>query len=271
MNQVEYWNGRTGEKWAALRDNLDRMLSSCTAALRERAGPVAGLRLLDIGCGTGETCALWLSEQAEVTGLDISRPMLAVARSRTGGKALLLEADASRWRAEEPFDLAVSRFGVMFFDEPESGFANIAANLRPGGRMLFCCWRALEENPWATVPMQAVRDLVPEAPRPEPYAPGPFALADKERLAGILGRAGFVGVRLEPLDFLACMASQGGARAAADFVMQVGPAGAALAEVSPEIRARAAERLESTLAPHEQGGQVRLSAAAWMVTGVRPA
>lgn len=271
MNQIEYWNGRAGERWTAQRDNLDRMLSSCTAALRERAGPVAGLRLLDIGCGTGETCAVWLAEQAEVTGLDISRATLAVARSRTEGKALLLEADASRWRADQPFDLAVSRFGVMFFDDPQSGFANIAANLRPGGRMVFCCWRSLAENPWATVPIEAVRDLVPDSPPPAPFAPGPFALADRERLAGILSRAGFVEVTLEPLDFPACMASEGGARAAVEFVMQVGPAGAALAEVGPETRARAAERLESALSLHEHDGQVRLSAAAWMVTGVRPA
>lgn len=90
MNQLDYWNGRAGETWTAQRDNLDRMLSSCTGALRERAGPVAGMRLLDIGCGTAETCTVWLAEGAEVTGVDISRAMLAVARSRTEGKALLL-------------------------------------------------------------------------------------------------------------------------------------------------------------------------------------
>lgn len=270
MDQIDYWNGRAGEKWATLHHNLDRMLVRCTAELKERAGPIAGLRLLDIGCGTGETCTLWLAGGAEVTGVDISRPMLAVARSRTEGKARLLEADAATWRGEEPFDLAVSRFGVMFFERPEAGFANILANLRGGGRLVFCCWRRPEENPWATTPMAAVRDLVPEAPPPTPHAPGPFALADGERLAGILARAGFDQVAVQPMDFQVCMAGQGGARAAAEFVMQVGPAGAALAEARAETRARAAERLEAALAPHEREGQVLLGAAAWLVEGVRP-
>ncbi len=268
MEQTEYWNGRVGEKWAALQPNLDRMLAQCTTELQQRAGPLAGLRLLDIGCGTGETCALWLAGGAEVTGLDISRPMLAVARNRTEGRARLLEEDAAAWRAEEPFDLAISRFGVMFFERPEEGFANIRANLRPGGRLLFCCWRRPEENPWATTPMAAVRDLVPETPPPAPHAPGPFALADGERLAGILARAGFSEVTLHPFDFQVSLADRGGARSAADFVLQVGPASAALAEATPEIRAQAVPRLEAALAPHEHDGQVLLGAAAWFVEGL---
>ena len=126
------------------------MLAHATAELKARVGAVAGQRVLDIGCGAGETCAIWLAGGAEVTGIDVSAPMLAVAAKRTQGKAQLLQADASTWRSDTRFDLAVSQFGLMFFANPEEAFATIAANLRPGGRLLFTCWRAESENQWVT-------------------------------------------------------------------------------------------------------------------------
>ena len=113
-SQIDYWNGRAGEKWAAMQISLDRMLSPAMAKLAECVGPISGKRILDIGCGTGETCAVWMEGGADVTGIDVSAPMLAVAAKRTAGKAKIVEADASTWMGEAPFDIAVSRFGVMF-------------------------------------------------------------------------------------------------------------------------------------------------------------
>jgi SAM-dependent methyltransferase len=251
--------------------SVDVMLSSCTAELKARAGSVSGQRVLDIGCGTGETCLIWLDGGAEVTGVDVSVPMLAVAADRTGGKATLLEADASVWMGAAPFDLAVSRFGLMFFDDPDAAFTTIAANIRPGGRLLFTCWRALEENQWVTTPMGAVRDLLPEAPPPLPHAPGPFALAGKDRLEGILKRAGFADVVIAAFDFQVCLASEGGVQSAARFSMQIGPAGAALAAAGKEARAVAVERLKVALAPHDRDGHVTLGGAIWLVEAVRSA
>ncbi len=267
--QIDYWNGRAGEKWAALQRNLDEMLAPVTAALTARAGALAGQRVLDIGCGTGETCALWLERGAAVTGVDVSAPMLAVAAKRTHGKVALVEADASSWIGDAPFDLAVSRFGVMFFAAPDAAFARIAENLRPGGRLLFACWRARAENQWASAPAAAISDLLPEPPAADPLAPGPFALADEERLRGILERAGFVELALRPLDFRACVASEGGVEAAVPFVMQTGPVGSALGEAPDEVRAAAALRLKTALAPHEDNGRVSLGAAAWLVEARR--
>ena len=268
--QVEYWNGRAGEKWAALQVGLDRMFSRATSELKARAGSVAGRRVLDIGCGTGETCSIWLEGGAEVTGVDVSAPMLAVAADRTHGKATLVLADASAWIGDAPFDLAVSRFGVMFFDDPDAAFATIAANLRPGGRLLFACWRAMADNAWAATPLGAIRDLLPEAPPPAPHAPGPFGLADKDRLRGILERARFADVAIHPFDFPICLASEGGVEAALPFVMQTGPSGAALAGAGKEVRAVAADRLREVLAPHDAEGRVTLGGAIWLVEAVRP-
>jgi SAM-dependent methyltransferase len=269
--QIDLWNGRVGEKWAAMQVSLDVMLSHATAELKACAGSVSGQRVLDIGCGTGETCAIWLDGGAEVTGVDVSAPMLAVAADRTEGKATLVEADASVWVGAAPFDLAVSQFGLMFFCDPDAAFATIAANVRPGGRLLFTCWRAAAENQWVTTPMGAIRDLLPEGPPPVPHAPGPFALANRDRLGGILERAGFTDVAINPFDFPVCLASEGGVEAAVHFAMQIGPSGAALAEASKEVRAVAAERLKVALAPHDRDGLVTLGGAIWLVEAGRSA
>jgi SAM-dependent methyltransferase len=267
--QIEYWNGRAGEKWSTMQTALDVMLAPATAELKMRVGNVAGQRVLDIGCGTGETCLIWLSGGATVTGVDVSAPMLALAEDRTKGRAELIKADASQWKSNTPFDLAVSRFGVMFFDDPVQAFTTIAGNIRAGGRLIFACWRQLKENAWVTTPMEAIRDLLPDSPPPEPHAPGPFGLADKERLHGILEHAGFEKVSIEPRDIEVCLADEGGIDAAVRFITQIGPSGAALAEATNETRAIAAARLRAVLLPHEKNDRVTLGGAVWIVDAIK--
>lgn len=267
--QIDLWDGRVGEKWVAMQVSLDAMLTHATAELKARAGAVAGRRVLDIGCGTGETCAIWLDGGAKVTGVDVSGPMLAVAATRTRGRATLIQADASVWKSEELFDLAVSRFGVMFFADPDGAFAAIAANIRPGGRLLFTCWRPAAENEWVTTPVNAIRDLLPETPPPPPHAPGPFALGDKARLSGFLKRAGFENISITPFNFPVSLSTKGGVEDAVHMAMQIGPSGSALAELSDEIRKMAAERLRAVLAPHNRNGLVTLGGALWLVEAGR--
>jgi len=267
--QIDLWDGKVGEKWAAMHQPLEAMLTGATEALADRLGTVSGLRVLDIGCGTGVTCRLLLERGADVTGVDVSTPMLEVARARTGGRAKLILADASAWQADAPFDLAVSQFGVMFFADPDAAFANIASNIRPGGRLLFVCWRPVKENAWVTVPMGAIRDLLPDMPPPEPHAPGPFGLADGERLAGILARASFEDIRITPADFPVRMAAEGGVESALAMVLQIGPAASALAEADESIRPAAKQRLREALSAHERDGQVALGGAIWAVEATR--
>ncbi len=268
--QIDLWNGRVGDKWAAMQVSMDAMLAHATTELKARAGSVSDQRVLDIGCGTGLTCTLWLAGGAEVTGVDVSAAMLAVAASRTEGKATLVQADASVWRSDAPFDLAVSQFGLMFFADPDVAFANIAANIRPGGRLLFMCWRAAAENQWATTPMDAIRDLLPNSPPVPPHAPGPFALADRDRLGRILERAGFTSIDIQPCNFSVCFATNGGVTAAARLATQFGPSGSALVGASEEVLAAAAGRLKVALAPHDRNGVVTLGGAVWLVEAFRP-
>lgn len=266
--QIELWDGRVGEKWVAHQSSLDAMLSHVTTELVSRAGNISGLRLLDIGCGTGETCIHWLTGGANVTGVDISSPMLALAEKRTDSKATLIKADASTWASDTPFDLAVSQFGVMFFDDPKTAFKNIATNIRTGGRLLFACWCPPSENPWATTPINSIRDLLPDMPTPDPHAPGPFALADATRLQHVLEEAGFTNINIEFFNFPVRMALEGGVTAAAHFATQVGPAGWALAEASDELRTKAIERIKTALAPYEKNGAVTLTGSAWIVEAI---
>lgn len=273
--QIDLWQGRVGEKWAALQGRLDAMLGQATAELRARAGSVEGLRLLDIGCGTGATLILWAEAGAKVTGLDVSAPMLAVAARRTQGQVALVEADAATWTGDAPFDLAVSQFGVMFFEDNDAAFANIFVNIRPGGRLLFACWRSVAENAWVTTPTGAIKHLLPATPLAPPNAqpttprPGPFALADKGRLASILDRAGFGDVSIEPFDFDVYLATNGGVDEAVDMLMRIGPTGAALAEADDAARQAAPAQLNAALAPHARSGTVTLGGAIWLVDAVR--
>ncbi|HEY8142678.1 MAG TPA: class I SAM-dependent methyltransferase, partial [Kofleriaceae bacterium] len=202
--QQEYWNGQAAERWISDRERMDRSLESISTVVIERAAPRAGERVLDVGCGCGTTSLVIAGRVApggSVVGEDISAPMIETARGRAGGAPVeFLVADAATHRFGSPFDLLFSRFGVMFFAEPVAAFTNLRAQLAPGGRMAFVCWRSLRDNPWAFAPLAAARDLLPPMEPPDPHAPGPFAFADSDRLRGILTEAGFRDVAIDAHD-----------------------------------------------------------------------
>ncbi len=195
-DQAQYWNSAPGQKWAAHQAQLDTLMASVRDALIRRCAAAPGARVLDVGCGTGDTTlalADHVGARGEVIGVDISDPLLAIARQRANGRAGLgfIRTDAQT-HAFDPgrFDLVASRFGVMFFADPVAAFANLARALRPGGRMVFAAWDAVRENPWMSASKAAaVARLGPVAPDP-PGAPGPFAFADAARVLGILSDAG---------------------------------------------------------------------------------
>ena len=169
----------------------------------DAAAPAAGERVLDVGCGGGRTsikAARLVGDGGAVVGADVSAPLLELATRRAGeaGTTNLSFAVVDMQTDTvpgAPFDLALSQFGVMFFDQPETAFANIRTHLKPGGRLAFACWQEAEKNPWFFA--SALAELLPPPPTPEPgkSVTGPFALADPERTTGILTSAGFTDVR----------------------------------------------------------------------------
>ena len=193
VEQVEQWNGVMGAKWVAEQQSLDAQLAPMSALLLEASRVQPGWRVLDVGCGCGAT-ALALAEAVgpagEVVGVDVSAPMLARAADRLAHLAkppTLVRADAqTEPLGEQRFDLALSRFGVMFFSHPEKAFTNLARTLKPLGRLVFVCWRAATDNPWAALPLAVARRHVPPPPPADPHAPGPFAFADPARTPRLL-------------------------------------------------------------------------------------
>jgi len=264
----DYWNAGAGETWARYQDQLDRQLASLGAEAMRALPLTSGCRVLDIGCGCGDTTlalAAAVGPAGSVVGVDISRPMLDVARARAAATpaAEFVEADAQTADlGQGGFDAAFSRFGVMFFSDPPAAFANIRKALKPGAPLAFVCWRPFLDNPWMRDPMAAARDLLPPQPSPDPLAPGPFAFADADRVRAILGAAGFQDVAIAPFD---ARIGGSGVEQTLGLTFRVGPLGVALRE-RPDLAEVVADRVRSVLTRYDTADGVLMPAAVWIVT-----
>jgi ubiquinone/menaquinone biosynthesis C-methylase UbiE len=272
--QITYWNGPGGQHWADRQQAQDVVLESISAVLIDRARAIAGERIIDVGCGCGGTTFAFagkVGSTGHVLGVDVSAPMLALARELTPARApvefVLADATVHAF-APASFDLLVSRFGVMFFAEPELSFANLRKALRPGGRVTFVCWRTPRDNPWLMLPLQAAYQHVPKMPPLGPEDPGPFAFADEERVRRILDTAGFSSIALERHDLALDIAVGQGVDVAVRAAMEIGPTGRALEGHAVETRDAVASSIRAVFAPLAQGGKVPLGASIWSVTAV---
>ena len=270
-DQIAYWNSEAGTRWAVLQERLDAQFADLTDAALDHAGPRAGDRVLDVGCGCGATVlalAGRVGPRGTVVGVDVSRPMLDVAAQRVRAGQLpgvtLLLADASTHPFEPgAFDLAFSRFGVMFFDDPVQAFANIRRPLAGGGRLSFACWRRMSENPFFLVPFVAAKPYLPPQPPADPEAPGPFAFADEDRVGRILNAAGFSAIEVVRHD---PMIRLGGAAAAADLATQMGPVARLLAEAEAGVKAAAQAAILEEFTRHEGPDGILLPGSVWLVS-----
>ncbi len=271
-NEIGAWNDVMGKSWAMLHERLDRQIRPFGHAAMEKAGLSAGQKVLDIGCGCGETTFDLAGRVApgEVTGLDVSAMLLEIAKADAEAKGLanvaFSQADAQVHDfTGAGFDVLFSRFGVMFFDDPQAAFANLRTALKPGGRLAFCCWRGPQENLYLSLAMRSVSHLLPPLPSADPLAPGPMAFADPDRLNHILAGAGFTDIRIEPLDVMA------GDDSLDDTVFQairIGQLGGALRQtgVTDELKARITTALKEALTPYLVDGVVKLPGAVWIVS-----
>ncbi len=268
MTDTQEWTGRVGASWAENHRLTDRALSGLTEQLLDTIRPLAGRRILDIGCGAGEL-SLALSRarpSAKLIGIDISSDLVAVARQR-GAERDNLEfviADAQNWRAGtfDP-DLLVSRHGVMFFPDPAAAFANLREGAERGAALCFSCFRAPDLNPWAS-------EIARMFDRPQSATiaePGPFAFADPDVVSAMLTQAGWRDIAHREVDF----AFIGGSGAdaldeAVDFFTRIGPGARAIAEREGAGREAALLRLRDWLSRKQHGNLVAIPAAAWIVT-----
>jgi SAM-dependent methyltransferase len=271
-DQIAYWNGPAGGRWADRQAAQDILLGPVADILIDRAKPVSGERVIDVGCGSGATAIAFgrkVAPSGHVFGIDVSNPMLERARA-SAPKDLPIDfvlADATVYPFDpQSFDLLASRFGVMFFGDPVLSFTNMRKALRPSGRLAFACWREPRENPWMLAPLQAVYKHVPKLPPQGPEDPGPFAFASEERVNRILSAAGFKNIVMEPCPLSLDIAIGGGLDAAVQSVLGIGPSNRALEGQPAEIRAAAMQSIREMLTPLAKGNTVPLAGSIWIVT-----
>lgn len=265
MDQHELWNGPGARAWIEAQDLLDTMFAGFETLLV--AGIGNGREVLDIGCGTGATTlalARALAEQGRCAGVDISEPMIRVARERAaqaGLDAHFLYADAGLHRfCPDSFDLLVSRFGVMFFTDPVAAFANLRRAARQDARLDCFVWRSAAENPYMTAAERAASALIELPPRPS-SGPGQFAFADPDHVRDMLEQTGWGEVSLAPAD-VPC--SYPAAQLERYYTL-LGPVGMALQRADAPTRARVVVAVKDGFAPFIDGDTVRFTAACWRI------
>ena len=270
IDQATFWNEDGGRRWVEHIDQLETMLSGMSARLIAAVAARPGENILDIGCGGGPTSAELaqvVGDAGEVLGVDISEVILGAARRRFGHFANLrfetADATAHPFSAAH-YDVITSRFGVMFFPDPHAAFGNIRRAAKPGARLTFMCWRRLDENPWMGAAAAAAFTVIPPPAKPEPGAPGPFSLANPDRVRDILGSAGFTAVELEPVDQAITL---GSVDQALEWLTRMGPAATPLAEADPGSREAARAAMREVLAAHDTPAGVTLAGATWIVRG----
>ena len=268
-DQREYWNREGGSVWVEDQARFDEMLAPFATAVLDAAGLGADTTVIDLGCGTGALTLAAAARAGHATGLDISVPMIDAARRRaeregvTNARFDVCDAQADPLPSA---DVAVSRFGVMFFEDPIAAFANVRRAIAPSGRLVFVCWQGLLVNEWMTLPTFTAAEHVPLPDPPAPGTPGPFSLGDEDHLRAVLDGAGFADVAITPFTTTLLLGGTGSVEDAVPFLERTGMGRTMLSEASPEALTRVREGLATALAPHHDGTGVRLGAATWIVT-----
>jgi SAM-dependent methyltransferase len=272
QEQAALWNGASGETWVNAQALLDASFVNFETLLVDEVARTGARRVLDVGCGSGAT-TLAIARHlgaAGATGIDISAPLIELARARAARERVPAEfvlADAQTHEFADPgHDLAVSRFGVMFFEDPVAAFANLRAALRPGGALRAVTFRAASENPFMTAAERAASPRPPHRPPRRPDAPGQFAFANRERVQGILAAAGWSEVDLVPIDVPCAFP----AHELEGYFTRLGPVAPALRTAEPQTRTRVIAALHAAFAPFVRDGEVRFVASCWLIRATNP-
>ena len=273
MEQEKLWNSVAGRAWVEAQEVLDQLFKPFERLLVEAVSAASVSRVLDVGCGTGSTTlavARLLGAKGRCTGIDISDPMIAAARARAereGAPANFIRANAQT-HAFEPasFDMIISRFGVMFFDDSVRAFANLRRAARGDAGLRFIAWRSAVENPFMTTAERAAAPLLPNLPVRRPDAPGQFAFAEERRVRRILEESGWAGIDIRPID-VACTLPE---KELVRNVSRLGPLGRVLHETDERTRKEVLAAVRAAFDPYVHGAEVRFTAACWMASARAP-
>jgi SAM-dependent methyltransferase len=272
IDQPTFWREQGGKAWADNIATVEQQIADLSRVLLASAAPKPGEFVLDVGCGGGVTSkavADAVGTTGRVLGVDVSDLILDIARRRFARVSNLRfeSGDAqSMVLSERAYDLVLSRFGVMFFEDPVAAFKNLYSSLKRYGRLVFMCWREPAANPWMTIPVGAVFSVLGPPPPPDPEAPGPFAFSDPNRVHRILAQAGFADVGMERVD---ADVDLGSIDRAVKLMSGLGPAARFLAEASKSDRAQAIDELRLSLSDYATSDGLKLPASTWVVSATR--
>lgn len=266
--QAAQWNGPSGQAWVDAQHLLDPLLKPFERPILEAVAAASAARVLDVGCGTGATTialARRIGANGRAVGVDISGPMITAARARAGREgvsATFIQADAGAHAFEpEQFDAIVSRFGVMFFDEPIQAFANLRRAAARGAALRCVAWRGPDENPFMMTAERAAAPLIPIPGRPLD-APGQFAFGDRRRVERILNVSGWSDIDVSAID-VACTMPEPDLLA---YVTRFGPLSRVFPDADDATRRRVLDVVRPAFDQYVHGAVVRFDAACWQVS-----
>lgn len=266
--QSDYWNGDAGQRWVNFSSRLDSMLSPFAKLILAKANISEIEEVVDIGCGAGALSLMASKLGRSVLGVDISKPLIDLAWERSDmlPSVEFALADAGDVELDKKRDVAISRFGVMFFSDPVAAFTNIRKQLKPKGRMVFACWQSPAKNAWAKAPLEAAMPFFKEVPTPpEPNMPGPFGLENSQYLTDVLMDAGWSSVSLT--DWTGDIRLPGkDAQEAAAFMMEMGPLSKIMKEQALDFEAVQTALVERLKRNANADGSIDMQGSVWIVS-----
>ena len=264
--QGKFWNDKPGQSWVKYDIVMNQRLENITNLLFQAVEKTSGSTGLDIGCGTGST-TIKLAELLEgdgwVNGIDISGPMLNSARKKISEKdqIFFIEADAQTYKFSlRNFQIVISRFGVMFFEDPVKAFRNIRSAMSPGAVLTFVCWAPYDKNEFFSLPFETVSHFTGSVLDIEPHAPGPLAFSDMEYVKKILSAADFSDLDIKQLE--TSLVTKDTPQQDAEILMNIGFGARALreAELDETIRSRVYDKFVKNSQDRHSDGLIRYSA-----------